>query len=309
MYERRVVAFVDMLGISDRLLALGSEGFARTIYAVTSALTSKRPGTFFVLPHVRTGREIEIAFDKPIGAGDRITTVSDAIVMSFPAEERENQFARGSSTLPILSCLQAVFWLQRGLLSLGVRTRGGICRGSIFHNSNFVFGEAMVRAYRLESRVAVFPRVVIDEEIVESLLSEPIPEGIAVFRNRIAHMVRLDADGRYFVDYLGYDPIQGDFYLSGKLADIFLETANDLKSATDGRLVAKLEWLKLYIGRSIEELSDKQARLRVNSGTKFGGAFPRTRENLMSFVAQAKAESRTSIPGGDEITDGGKSKR
>src|SRR5579872_2892531 len=105
--------------------------------------------------------------------------------MSFPAEERENQFARGSSTLPILSCLQAVFWLQRGLLSLGIRTRGGICRGSIFHNSNFVFGEAMVRAYRLESKVAVFPRAVIDDEIVDSLSMANCQMGLnAVVRHR-----------------------------------------------------------------------------------------------------------------------------
>jgi hypothetical protein len=160
----------------------------------------------------------------------------------------------------------------------------------------------MVRAYQLESRVAVFPRAVIDEGIVDGLLSEPIPDGIAVFRNRIAHMVRMDTDGRYFVDYLGYDPIQGDFYLSRKLADIFTETANDLKSVTDDRLIAKLEWLKQYVMCSMEELSDKQARLHVNSGTKFGEAFPRTRDNLMSFVAQAKAESRVSIPGTDEAT-------
>jgi len=181
-YEHRIVAFVDMLGISDRLLAKDSENFARTIHTVASALTGKRSTVFFALPHVRTGREIEIQFDRPVGSGDRMTTLSDAIVMSFPVEERENQFAVGSRSLPILRCLDAVFWLQRGLLSLGIRTRGGICRGQILHSRNFVFGEAMVRAYRLESRVAVFPRAVIDEGIIGALMSEPIPEGIAVFK-------------------------------------------------------------------------------------------------------------------------------
>src|SRR5262249_6371074 len=147
-YERRIVAFVDLLGISDQLLASESESFARTIYTVISALTGKQQHVFFALPHLRTCKEIEVQFDKPFGLDGRMTTVSDAVVVSFPEEERDNPHARGSCALPILKCLQAVFWLQRSLLSLGIRTRGGICRGNLFHSSNFVFGEALVKAYR-----------------------------------------------------------------------------------------------------------------------------------------------------------------
>jgi hypothetical protein len=292
-YEQRIVAFVDMLGISDRLLAEDSERFVRTVQTVTSALTNRRPTVFFALPHVRTGQEIEVQFDKPIASGDRMTTVSDAIVMSFPSTERNNQFALGSRSLPILGCLDAVFWLQRSLLSLGIRTRGGICRGDIFHNRNFVFGEAMLRAYRLESKVAVFPRTVIDEQIIETLLSEPIPDGIAVFRNRIAHMIRIDRDSQHFVDYLGYDPIGGDFRLRDRIADIYRETVSDLGAATDSRLVAKLEWLKDYVWCSMEALADIQTRIGVNAGTKFAAVYPRGEENLMSYVAQMKRDRKS----------------
>ena len=238
-YQRRIVAFVDMLGISDRLLSSESKAFARTIHTVISALTGKKPTVFFVLPHVRTNEEVEIQFDKPLGGGDRMTTLSDAVVMSFPAEEQNNQFAPGSKSLPILRALEAVFWLQRGLLTLGVRTRGGICRGELFHTGAFVFGEAMVRAYRLESRTAVYPRAVVDEELIEVLLSEAIPD-IALFSNRVAHAVRIDRDGQYFVDYLGYDPLQGDFGMKRRIVDIYRETAEDLKSSPDSRLAAKL---------------------------------------------------------------------
>ncbi len=297
IYEHRIVAFVDMLGISDRLLAKDSESFARTIHAVASALTGRRPTVFFVLPHIRTGQEIEIQFDRPFGSGDRMTTVSDAIVMSFPAEERDNQFAVGSRSLPILRCLDAVFWLQRGLLSLGIRTRGGICRGHILHSRNFVIGEAMVRAYRLESRVAVFPRAVLDEEIIEALVCEPIPEGIAVFRNRIAHMIRVDRDGQHFVDYLGYDPIAGDFRMKNRILDIYRETASDLDATTDGRIAAKLEWLREYVMNSAEALADSRTRVGVNAGTKFASVFPRTEENLMSYVAELKERRQQAMKG------------
>jgi hypothetical protein len=259
---------------------------------------------FFVLPHIRTGQEIEIQFDKPFGSGDRMTTVSDAIVMSFPAEEQDNQFAVGSRSLPILRCLDAVFWLQRGLLSLGIRTRGGICRGQILHSRNFVFGEAMVRAYRLESRVAVFPRAVIDEEIIEALMSEPIPEGIALFRNRIAHMIRVDRDCQHFVDYLGYDPIAGDFRMKDRILDIYRETASDLGYATDGRIAAKLEWLRDYVMNSAEAMADSRMRVGVNAGTKFATVFPRTEENLTSYVAQIKEDVQRPMKG-RETSDSG----
>jgi hypothetical protein len=68
-----------------------------------SIATGKRPTVFFVLPHIRTGREIEIQFDRPFGSGDRMTTVSDAMVMSFPAEERiQRHGIRGRCRPPAL---------------------------------------------------------------------------------------------------------------------------------------------------------------------------------------------------------------
>jgi hypothetical protein len=62
--------------------------------------------------------------------------------------------------------------------------------------------------------------------------------------------------------------------------------------ATDARLVAKLEWLKDYVWRSMEALADFQIRIGVNAGTRFASVFPRGEENLMSYVAQMKRERK-----------------
>jgi len=285
-YENRIVAFVDMLGTSDRVLADSTGKFTNAVHKVVSAMSGKHSTIWLMVPHVGTGKAIPIQFDRPFERADRMTTLSDGIVMSFPAIERANELAKGSKSLPILRCLEAVFWLQRGFLSVGLRTRGGICRGRLVHTNNFVYGEGMVRAYRLESRVAVFPRTVIDQDVVDTLLSEAIPK-IILFENRIAHMVRVDQDGRYFVDYLGYDPIQGGASLSDRMRDIYEQTVEDLKSASDPKILEKLQWLKRYIVCTAEEMAGERSRLEANSNSTFGSKFQRSSDNLISYAKRA----------------------
>ena len=62
--------------------------------------------------------------------------------------------------------------MQLGLMQLiaasqGVWVRGGVTVGNILHDDDVVFGPALNRAYELESKVAKFPRIVLDVEIDE----------------------------------------------------------------------------------------------------------------------------------------------
>lgn len=67
--------------------------------------------------------------------------------------------------------------------------RGAITAGPLFYDEalHFVFGTGLVRAYELESSVAIYPRIVIDT----CLKPSPILVGWA-----------LDEDGIWYVDYL-----------------------------------------------------------------------------------------------------------
>ena len=46
-----------------------------------------------------------------------------------------------------------------------VIVRGGIARGGLIHDKEMVVGPAMVDAYLLESKKAVYPRIIISEEL------------------------------------------------------------------------------------------------------------------------------------------------
>ena len=70
--------------------------------------------------------------------------------------------------------------------------RGGVTIGKLHHSGGVVFGEAMVDAYRLESRVAIYPRVVVSSRIYTLLPN----------RERIAQ----DTDGIWYLKYLSELP-------------------------------------------------------------------------------------------------------
>lgn len=289
-YESRYVAFVDILGLSDLLRdPERSEAFARSIYGLIAAL-SKKGEVFFELTHVRSGNRVQAQFDAPFGSRDRMTSISDAIVMSFLDRDTDNEFAPHSRLVPLLRCLTCVFWLQRGLLTVGVKTRGGIAVGRLFHTRDRVIGDALVKAHDIEQRVALFPRTVIDDNVLDRLMTDPIPAKMPLFRNQVAHALRVDSDGQHFVDFLGYDPVAGDFYLGDYIDDIAQDTECEIRSTTVARILQKLTWLSMYVRASRENLRNPVAHLAVNAGTAFGERFPRTGDNLISYAASLDRE-------------------
>jgi hypothetical protein len=75
-------------------------------------------------------------------------------------------------------------------LKMGFLIRGGVAKGKLYHANGVVFGEAMVRAYQLESRVAVYPRVVVADELI---IGKP--------EAKFGPWIRRDFDGLLCVDY------------------------------------------------------------------------------------------------------------
>jgi hypothetical protein len=71
----------------------------------------------------------------------------------------------------------------------GVFLRGGIANGRHFENRRMIFSEALVRAYDLESRVAVYPKILVSPDVYKRVRA-------------CRYLVREDKDGSRFVDYL-----------------------------------------------------------------------------------------------------------
>src|SRR5438105_1445070 len=80
----------------------------------------------------------------------------------------------------------------RRALDIGMLVRGGVTIGKLYHSGGVVFGEALVDAYRLESRVAIYPRIAVSSRIYSHLPN----------RERIAQ----DTDGIWYLKYLSELP-------------------------------------------------------------------------------------------------------
>jgi hypothetical protein len=140
-YRERYCAFVDILGFRDLIARLRSG--AVSVANVRNVLSSMHSPP--------KGRK------EAFGDNDfRVQSISDSVVVSAAmAPEGLSQ---------ILFSLEN---LAHGLLLDGYFVRGAIVRGRLFHDDKMVFGEGLVEAYRLESEIVRYPRIMITRQVVE----------------------------------------------------------------------------------------------------------------------------------------------
>jgi hypothetical protein len=176
-YENRIVAFIDILGFRElvSLSTLHPEATAH-IYAFIQEIQTKslNDGLYGAIPtlgldgtkELKPARTLEKAGDAikmmkenwPI----EITQFSDSLVLSCKADEG------GACVLMI----EFIAKLMRVSFELGFILRGGITLGPLIHEEGGpLFGPAFVEAYALESKSAVWPRILIEQAVVELVIN------------------------------------------------------------------------------------------------------------------------------------------
>lgn len=137
-YEERIVAFVDILGFSSMINK--SESNEIEYERIKHALDT-----------------IQLVKNRTASLIAKVTTFSDSIVISYPTNGKD----------PLFYILIDLVHLQLDLLQQGVLVRGGIAKGKVRHVKEMVFGPAMVAAYELESKYAIYPRIIVEKEVVD----------------------------------------------------------------------------------------------------------------------------------------------
>ena len=146
VYEKRIVAFVDILGFS-------------TMIEDSKADTDLRRKIKKVVETIR-----ESADSKADRSIRKVTTFSDSAVITYPLQDHSALF----------NLLMDVIHLQLKVGALGIMIRGGIAIGDCYHDGRIIFGPAMNEAYRLESKEAKWPRVVITSETLKIGIKETV---------------------------------------------------------------------------------------------------------------------------------------
>ena len=201
-YENRYIAFIDILGFKN--IIKKSEEKNNEIEYIEKAIN------------------IFKSFTKD--SAFVVTQFSDSVVIS--TNDSQDDFQR------MLKCL-----LEISIKSIGIwyLLRGGITKGKLIHTKDYLFGPAMNYAYKLESELAIFPRIIIDENLNEDI------------NKQNNYFFTKDFDGIYYLDYLNKKN-----FINMKNQDIkthldsIRDTLNDFntESITDFKVKQKYLWLE-----------------------------------------------------------------
>jgi hypothetical protein len=247
-YEKAILTHIDIMGFSDLIDESKAQPdkvseIARTLQTIrTQFLEGGRRGRKFGQP---SGRFVAINF-------------SDLTVRVTYVDKEES----------LLDCLDwELFYLitkQYDLTVTGILIRGGISIGDIYVESDnspaslhhgsakIIFGPALVSAYKLESKIATFPRIAIDPALMVEVRKSSGKIPSTYFRR--------GDDGIYFVDYLrgecdklGYTAADVDETLE-RHKIVAIDKLKQLNKRDD-KIRQKALWLALYHNSTIEQMN------------------------------------------------------
>lgn len=227
--DEYIVAYLDMLGTTDMIRSESSE----TARSNLSEIYQRAHAFGGNQEHGRI--EIKIFSDNLVFAQRLDGQGQKYIIKNFVQVIAEFQF----------EALHDYNWLLRG----------GITIGSLHLDDVMVWGEALVRSYELESRIAIFPRIVID----------PNPEVLTRLIDADIHKrswLRRDNDGQYFLHYLygrwGFRDLSQDLSAS---FDCIVAQAGAADGVIPMKTFQKLSWHKHYVNQFLQTLENPQKYL------------------------------------------------
>ncbi len=153
--EPRIICFMDILGFSELINEYDTDITSTVLQdiqesfalAKSQLLENKNLANTEALRHLK------------------YQTFSDNICISIPYFDNENDFLTNFNILSVY-----VRGFQLIMMSKGIYMRGGISTGSYYADNNIIFSKGLVNAYYLESKKAIYPRVIIDNKIIEKIL-------------------------------------------------------------------------------------------------------------------------------------------
>jgi len=182
-YEQRLVAFIDILGWTQAVITSASDPEATRVLGLAVSLIRGQTQM--------TDWQAKSSGDGGWPGDPQATHFSDCLIVSTKADNA------GKSQL-----ISTLGFLAEGLLHHGFVLRGGLTVGDLYHQNSMVFGPALLKAHDLESRCAVYPRVILDPMLAKQWGQGDVyrfGDGTEIGR---ARTWRLSHDGFWFFDFI-----------------------------------------------------------------------------------------------------------
>lgn len=223
-----IVAFIDILG-SSHAIEKDSEGTLNIIHKVYDDSISQFQRVFAnhnIRPQIRI-------------YSDNIT-----IYHPCPDEIIKQVFYN-------IAIMCAV--IQEKMIANGFLVRGGITKGDFYCDNVLIWGRALVHAYDLESNIAIYPRIIVDPELVANLELFTKPDD-PINKNQ-SKWIFQDYDGLVYIDYLhDFTCLNNPFCINIFLDDI----EQKIGSSQNLKVTQKYLWQRSYLLRKHKELFSEE---------------------------------------------------
>lgn len=222
VYEERIVLFLDIMGFKE--LVKESSDNIETFNKIKTTVRIIRQ-TFKITKKTKERT---------------ITQFSDSIVVSFLISEKGE----------VAFLLAKTHQLIKRLILKDIICRGGIAKGKLIHDEFFLIGPAFINAYELESKIAIFPRVIISDQSIIKIGIENFgyhPANDSDYeKSEINSLIALDFDGFYYINYFSIESFwelsNNEKMYANKLRELIESCLCKFDQIT--YLKQKYEWMK-----------------------------------------------------------------
>ena len=222
--EEYIVAYLDLLGVTNRIKDYIQDELAmnklHNLYTFSMSIM----------------KEIQIEENKDI----RFKIFSDNIIIAKKISSDLEQ--RKKDIKSLLRCT-GHFQELAASDSVGWMLRGGVAIGQLYIDEVMVWGKALLTAYELEDKVANYPRVIIDEDVVNEISSV----------QDLQEYLRLDFDGLYYLNYLADCHFCGRMLMQG-----FEIMKKEVGYTYNERLKQKFLWHMKFVNDELDRKNEKK---------------------------------------------------
>jgi hypothetical protein len=239
-YEDRIIVFLDFLGFRDIVGRTNNDrGYLHHLLQAIDRLSSIGKST------------------SDISKSHRITQFSDSLVLSYHVNEQSGVF----------HLLLDVAFAIIDLAGWGFLLRGAVTSGRLIHSDKYLLGPAMVRAYDFESKVAKYPRVLIDPGLID--IAQRAHASHHSGEHEVEHVSQFyarDFDKKYFFDYVSFQSVVEHVGMDRDTYPEYLVAIGrmvlvGLKNR-DPRVLEKYLWLHAKYVKTIEVIEKLSPRHR-----------------------------------------------
>jgi len=253
-YREALLAYIDILGFRNLIETSATD--PSTVPIILNTLSRLKKQTS------EGGRVIREEGNQRPSSIFRAFNFSDLTVRATFIDTSTNYIDILRWEFLYLSSIQVTLTCE-----LDILLRGGISIGQISMEpdtaiaDDILFGPALVRSYELESKTALWPRLIIDSQVIAKTKQH---QG-----SLWPEYIQKDEDGLFFIDYL-FGAVKDGLLLADGKPMSPTETLKAHKDSTErkfttlvdrkAKILDKLHWLVRYHNRVVRRLQELHSR-------------------------------------------------